>query len=344
MQLSPLEQYFWIPTKLDQVKKLFFTNEIGLDDANQLISNWRDDEKYVVLEPLDENGERTCLYVKASKRGNGVYRYRVIKRHRDLIDFCKKNPVVLIEPGDDGNYYSNILKATATVDIKRFDRNTFNKKLCSYYVDLFTKRIRNKYPGVQIARTYEVCENGYLHVNFILVFPNHRFKVRYHISKRKNSKGKPITSWRLDDYKLKQFFDDLWEPGFTDIRAIENSDDLVEYSLKYHIKYFTNKEAKEKQNLTLSVLSLFNKRSISIPDSFKEAVYKIIKSKRPVDDITEILPRLDNKKHNSLKYTFLGIISADKIPFQRELWYFETLEPPPIDDFDFVKIEKKEIN
>lgn len=334
-----------IPTQLNQIRKLYEKGLIGFDDIPLLVKNWRDDDKYLSFKVTDNKGNITYLYSKCSKRGNDIYRSRVQKKQKELLEFCENNDMILID-WDGGNvFYSNILKMTLTVNSKKVSRDVFNKRLCSYYVDLFAKRIRNKYSNVKIARTYEVSDNGFLHVNLVLIFPNHRFRVRYHKSKKKrNCKGKPVETWRLLDYQQKREFDNLWEPGFIDIRAIENTKDLIEYTLKYQIKYFTHKPSQKKQDLTLGILSFYNKRSFSIPKSFKIALYDIVNKKKGFDrEILNRSTRLDIIKHNSLTFEFIGIFSKDDTPFVENKWYFETEKPPPGYEID-IKLQDWGVN
>ncbi|GAI69047.1 unnamed protein product, partial [marine sediment metagenome] len=49
--------------------------------------------------------------------------------------------------------------------------------------DHFIKRLRNAYPGVVVARSYEVSTQkarGMLHINVIAIFPDHEFSVYEH--------------------------------------------------------------------------------------------------------------------------------------------------------------------
>ena len=59
----------------------------------------------------------------------------------------------------------------------------------------------------------------------------------------------------------------MWDLGFVDVRAIKDPTDLAEYTLKYHLKYFKDKQSAKTQDLTLSTLSLYDKRSFSFPIS-----------------------------------------------------------------------------
>jgi hypothetical protein len=266
----------------------------------------------------------------ASKRGNDYYRYRVYSRHNKIIDFCNNTKLDYVYRRGS-KFLTKILKFTLTVDISKYDLNNFNKKTCSYEYDLFIKRLKNIDKSVKIARSYEVFTDkakGFLHVNVVAFFPNNEFEVYIHKSKKHlTAAGDPIYSYRLRTYEDKTKLSDLWRCGFADIRAVEDSNDLIEYCLKYHIKYFSNPYHQKKQFFTLSTLSLFNKRGFSVPDGFVNSIL----SYSPVGSV-----RLDKYMHNSpqselcgdlspFNYKFLGILDG----YFDQDWFFTLADPPP---------------
>jgi hypothetical protein len=142
------------------------------------------------------------------------------------------------------------------------------------------------------------------------------FNVFFYRRFRQRSGKTNYGSWRL---KEKKQISDLWTIGFSDVRAISDVHDLMEYCLKYQIKYFHKKANREMQNRTMSVLSLYNKRSYSIPKSFEYAVYAYVNHlngyreqerherspRRSVEDTlspekVHMNKRLDTNMHNSL--------------------------------------------
>ncbi|GAI40306.1 unnamed protein product, partial [marine sediment metagenome] len=246
----------------------------------QLKEHWETDG-YLYFEYDKDDGSTGYLKSKASIRGNNVYRARVWNRHRDLLTFCEVNKGISYIIPDDHGHHANILKFVLTVNPGGWNRDDFNSFYSTYFYDLFIKRIRNEYPGVVVARSFEVSTKkarGYLHFNVIAIFPDHEFAIYEHTSrKRKHLNGEPIKSWRLQyyyEYKAleagdpgnsKEFFNDMWDCGNVDVRAVTGPGDLAEYCLKYHIKYFTAPEYAKTQDLTLATLSLYDKRAFSFP-------------------------------------------------------------------------------
>jgi hypothetical protein len=295
---------------VSNARKEYFSNRCSLDEACHSISVWRGNNMYLCFRGETPNDEVKYYYQKASKRGNDVYRWRVKNRFKKILDFSEENKdLSFIEESKDGYFCSHLKEQTLTVDPGKYSLNDFNSRICSKELDRQIKRIRNVYPDVKVSRTYEVFTNkakGFLHVN------------------QKNER-----LWRLRNYKDKVFFQSSWGCGFVDVRAVSTAQDLLEYCLKYHIKYFKNVKAKGNQDLTLSVLTLFNKRAFSISDSFTDAIISYSHSLGVSGDSS----RLDTIMHNSLgencSFQFLGVVHESELNFTPEGWFFVRDEPPP---------------
>jgi hypothetical protein len=308
-------------------RKEYFSDKCSLDEVCHSISIWRSNNIYLCFREETPDNEVKYFYQKASKRGNDVYRWRVKNRFKKILDFSEENKgLSFIEKSKDGCFCSHLLKLTLTVDPGKYSLNDFNSRICSKELDRQIKRIRNVYPDVRVSRTYEVFTDkakGFLHVNQVLFFPSCSFPVFHHVN-RKNKR-----SWRLKNYEDKSFFQDSWRSGFVDVRAVSTAHDLLEYCLKYHIKYFKNVKAKGNQDLTLSVLTLFDKRAFSIPNSFIDAIISYSHSL----GVTVDSSRLDIVMHNSLgetsNFQFLGVIRESELNFEPEGWFFVRDEPPP---------------
>ena len=357
--------YLLLPISVGFTRSSYFKQDLSFDRAcAQIKERWETDSYlYFEYDKEEKDGSIDVGYLKSkcSVRGNDVYRARVWNRHKDLLTFCEVNNDISYIIPDDHGHHSNILKFTLTVDPSGWDRDEFNSFYSSYFYDLFIKRIRNEYPGVVIARSFEVSTKkarGYLHFNVIAVFPDHNFDVYEHISKKRNHHdGTPIKSCRLQYYyehkaiedghprRSKEFFNDLWDCGHVDVRAVTNPQDLAEYCLKYHIKYFTSPEYAKTQDLTLATLSLYDKRAFSFP---KESVIRgtlgftetIINYTVGLDQATVFFPSLVHKiTHNSLDYRFVGF-ELDFFNEDPDGAWCKTLANPPDDINPLVHYDK----
>ncbi|GAI08473.1 unnamed protein product, partial [marine sediment metagenome] len=283
-------------------------------------------------------------------RGNDVYRARVRSRHEELLSFCELNEKISYIVPDGRGFNCNILKFTLTVTPPTninggWERDEFNSWYSNYFYDLFIKRIRNKYKGVVVAKSLEVSTKivrGYIHINVIAIFPDQCFPVYRHSSKyRVDRKNKPVKTWRLKTYEMKQEFDDMWDCGHVDVRAIETPHDLAEYSLKYHLKEFTDKQSHETQELTLSVLSLYDKRCFSFPEASvlrgtKGFTETLISYTVGLEQKEVLFPRVHIIPHNSLETVFLGHYLDINDNFNGELWLEIVDHPPPEVDPSFL--------
>lgn len=342
---SNLTNQLVLPLPLHKVQYRYSQKYSTFEQSIKMINARRETPSYLYFErenPDPEIKTTQIVQSKCSLRGNDIYRARVYNRHKTLIDFCDVNPDITFIIKNPKGHHSNILKFTLTVTPPTnlnggWDRDEYNSWYSQYHYDHFIKRIRNQYPGVVIAKSLEVSTKklrGYIHINVIAIFPDHNFPVYQHKSKKRtNSKGKPITTWRLGNYQLKQSIDDLWDPGFVDIRAIENPNDLVEYALKYHIKYFTNQQSKQTQDLTLSTLSLYDKRAFSFPHESlirgtADFTDTLIDYTVGLEQTTVNSPRVHIIQHNSLKHDFLGFYFDINNEINSDL-YYEILDKPP---------------
>jgi len=346
-----------LPNSVGFTRRGYAQGLLSFNSACERIKSRRYTSSYVFFEITKEDGSTEIVKSKVAIRGNDVYRARVWNRHSELLSFCELNEKLsYIVSGSDGTT-CNIIKTTLTVKPPSsegggWDRDEFNSYYSNYFYDLYIKRIRNEFPGVVVAKSLEVSTKkirGYIHINVILVFPNHSFPVYLHTSKHnKHLDGTPIKSWRLKYYYShsaindgknanisKEFFEDSWDCGHVDVRAVTGPHDLAEYTLKYHIKEFTDKVSHDTQELTFSTLSLYDKRCFSFPKASeirgtKDFTETVIDYTVGLDnDGPVFFPRLDIMPHNSLETHFLGHFLDVNDNFNGELWFEIVDHPPP---------------
>lgn len=346
-----------LPNSVKYTRKGYADKLLDFDSACTRIKARRYTGSYIFLEKTQEDGSTVIIKAKTAIRGNDVYRARVWNRHKELLSFCEVNEnLSYIIPDASDGHVCNILKCTLGVTPPSninggWERDEFNSWYLNYFYDLFIKRIRNNYPGVVVAKSLEVSTKkirGYIHINVILVFPNHSFPVYYHTSRyRKHIDGTPIKSWRLKYYYShaavndgkdanisKDFFEDAWDCGHVDVRAVTGPHDLAEYTLKYHIKEFTDKTSHDTQELTFSTLSLYDKRCFSFPKASeirgtKDFTETVIDYTVGLDQGPVSFPRLDIIPHNSLDIRFLGHFLDVNDNFNGDLWFELVDRPPP---------------
>lgn len=336
-----------LPNSVGRVQESFFNERISFDTALKQMEFRRSVPSYLFFKRHNENGSFSFVKAKASVRGNDVYRVRTYSRHSELLKFCELNDGVSFIKPESVGHSCGVLKFTLTANPSHFDMVSFNSYYVNYFLDLFVKRLRNIYGNIVVCRSFEVSKKkarGFIHVNVVVLFLDKMLPVFRHESKRRSCvDGKPVVTWRLSSFALKESFAELWDCGFLDVRAVVDSHDLAEYVLKYFVKEFHDKEAKANQSLTLSTLSLFSKRSFSFPlgsvkrgsHSFVESVINFVleNSYAEFGSETEVsFPRLDTIPHNSLEFEFLGIFLDFHDEYDSNIWSEIVDKPPPAID------------
>lgn len=310
----------------------FLKSRLSFDKAIYYIDLWRRTPQFLCWE-TEVNGSSKFVYSLCSKRGNAVYRWRVNLKLKDFMSSLESfDDMSLIVKDSHGCRCGRFLMLVATVDPKVFSLVSYNSKECSRFIELFRKRINRLFPGVRIARTFESFKNpysdsrGFLHVNFILFLPE-SVRVYQHVSKRSG-----MVTWRLSDRLLLDSVKRCWMPGFCDVQAVATGHALLEYCFKYVTKYFRKDSCVRDQAFNNSVLTLFRKRSYSLPESFKKAVCDFL--------LSNSSPRLDNVLHNSAVVSelssetggscrFVGVFCGEELNIVSDDWFFESSEPPP---------------
>lgn len=292
-----------LPLNAHEIKNLFYERKIDIIEATNLLTKWR----YYPIFSINEISNLKIKKVKyyyalLSKRGNKksckkIYNNKTIK---PLFDLCKKydkKPRLI-----DKDNKTHFLKLTLTVKISECSLYEWNSKRCAEEVILFKKRLRARFgQNLQFARADEVNYNGYIHVNLIVFSPTYEFIVFKHTSRHWTHPGR--VTWRIGtkqgDKELKNEINQMWidkdtEENNVDIIALETCHDLIEYALKYQIKFFNKSLSSKKREWTLGILTLFKKRSISISKQFTEGVVNYVEELNRLDTLMSKCPKKQN--------------------------------------------------
>lgn len=256
-----------------------------------IVKRWSADDTFLVLSRETVlGGKLPDIAVKASKRGNDVYRKRT-KENLSKITALISNPN--IHRAVKALYNSrkmksvNMLMNTLTFDPAKYDNNPLKAaKACEKELNSFQTRLRKLFPGVKYIRvceamkdkvydvnTEEGLENAltstledrkrttadyFLHFHYILIFPNHDFRVwRGRDGDMRINKSVII--------KLRK----LWTQGRMEVKPILDPKASIEYVFKYLTKSFDQEDCSVE---TLVMLSLANKRSYTLSHDLVEAL------------------------------------------------------------------------
>jgi DNA polymerase I len=348
-----------LPLNVKEIRKLFLERKIDMFEATNLLTDWRYFPIRSVCKITNlKTNQHHYNYAVLSKRGNKAAVNKLYKNKTiaPLLEICEKydRTIKLI----DKDNQTHFLKITLTVKLSECSVFEWNGKRCAKEVVLFKKRLRARFgQDLQFARADEVNNNGYIHVNLIVYSPTHKFTVFRHISSHPKYRGR--VTWRLGENKydrdLKNQINSMWvdtsiEENNVDIRALEDCHDLIEYALKYQIKFFKNDAPKRKREWTLGVLTLFNKRSISITTQFTEQVVNYVENlyaasiETEHEDMPQGSARLDTfmskcpkenqdpQKEENIKIEYQGLVSdytLQKYGFDTSSSFFKSTQPPP---------------
>ena len=166
--------------------------------------------------------------VKCSKRGNDVYKTRVLRRFSGLSALSEK--LVFFNPKSRGKKTTKALFTTLT----------FDTKLCSFQdawtnigvqFNKFMAYIRKQFGKISSCRVFEAFENGHPHIHCILLF-DRSFNVF------RDTKGK----FRVRE---KDAIAKGWHSN-VDVRAMYSLAGALRYLQKYLLKSISYEDADSK--------------------------------------------------------------------------------------------------
>ena len=347
------------------VKNGFFNGVIGLSDVVNLYRTWRDDAEYFILcsqsyfhqETFDRDrtsylgnvgiiktyiGENKYKFIKASKRGNDVYKYLVDKKLKPINELQN----VLFFKEDWGDKHTSLLFITLTYAIRKCLSCGKHYKLglnqcpfCKSYefidlspseawknigVDyhLFCNKLRKKYGHIEFFRTWETTENFYPHVHVLIGFKNKDFSVFEHTDKKGK---KTFRISKQDKDKINSF----WHSN-SDIQGISETDDAT----KELTKYITKDLCSAKGDKTNDMIWLFGKQSYAVSRGFvgliKGCFAEITESQQIGDVATDdLINVMSNCNQQYEKWEFVGILRGVQLGVSSDLWSFDVKKPPP---------------
>lgn len=208
-----------------------------LEDVTDLFTSWLDEDTYLLMEEREEfddytKDDKTDRYgVKASKRGNSVYRERTLERFEEIRGVLpdaqffnpkekhdvKRTPAFFVtltydtdhkdlvrawdDVGEDYNRFRSRLQREFATRCERVGERGHRIEDCETCEDA---RIRQ-------VRVFEGREDGYPAPHALIVF-DEDFPVHYHSRSE---------SWRMS-YATKERIGDAWDAGFVDVKAVHS--------------------------------------------------------------------------------------------------------------------------
>lgn len=314
--------------RVNDVRPLYLDGDISFDEVLTVHEKWKNQTEYCILaypvlgcrEVLNErNGRFQSVNHEywgfmVSKRGNRVYQGRVKKRMRPLVDFMNHNKdKFFFSPKGRGIKKTNVLMVTLTYGKNRcigcnnhFSESLSRCPVCNSTLvpvsefeawmnqgkdfNNFISQLKQHYGKISVLRSWERYPNGYPHVHAVIVFWDHEFSVRPHISKKSGKKSWIIPD--VDNKKISSFHHSF----------VQQSGVYSFGGIRYVSKYVTKKVFEKDKNPTLVACWLYGKQQWSISRNFIDGLASVI------DGPVTIPPRLDSLMHNSIKNYLEGRI------------------------------------
>jgi len=225
--------------RLDNVQGRLDLNKIEDLDLNILLFQmWLTHDEYVVVrrsENLNGLVKRKLISIKASKKGNDIYSYKLEKKMGVVMVNLER---VIISD----EKFVNALYVTLTYDPKvEPDRNkawlNFGKEF-----NKFLSHLKKIYGNVIFVRSWEASRSAYPHSHGTLVFLDHKFEWFEHTSTKGKRKGM-ITKRILKEDKDK--IASMWHSN-VDVLAVGGSRYEIKRAIKDVLFYVTKNQRPNK--------------------------------------------------------------------------------------------------
>jgi hypothetical protein len=270
--------------RLSRVRFLNQHEKIDIPELNNIFEAWVNyDEGLILQEQNLKTFEKKTIGVKASKRGNDVYRWRIKNRLKEIEELADLQDIIFFSPFVDGvseevNPKTPCLFITFTYDTKRCTRHAAWENIGIEF-NRAVSWLKKRYGEVSIFRAWEAFENGYPHIHALVYFREAKFHVFYDGTEYRVDEAKTRGKKGQKHYRVG--LDQSWH-SFIDVSAVQSFAKSAHYLTKYLSKVHNRKETKHRT--TLSNMWLYRKRGFAISGSFAKDLKAF---------------RLDNLMHNS---------------------------------------------
>ena len=270
--------------RLSRIRALLSHEDHDLEDIERGYLDWVSYPEYIVLQGEHvHTGEKRWKAVKASKRGNDVYNWRLAKR----LNLVNNLPNITFFGWKDRSKRHKTRALFVTLTYARKDLRVDEAwEQVGEDFNRWVSRIKKRFGDVRIIRVWEAQQDGYPHIHAICVFENHEFDAF-------NYNG----VWRAQDKRSLE-----WEHGFTDVEALASLRGGIKYVLKYLTKLHEigvygsqeNNKIPDSSNLTgligkasvttLSLMWIFRKRGFSVSGGLLDLITRMHNSNQPASD------------------------------------------------------------
>ncbi len=264
---------------------------------------WVDYVEYLIFRKENRyTYEMSWKAVKASKRGNDVYAWRLKKRIQKMYDL----PEISFFNRKDRSKRQKTKALFITLTYRRDGRIDTAWEDVGVDYNRWISALRRKYGKIHVLRSWEAQRDGYPHIHCVLYFEDVEFETFFY-------KG----IWRVD---AKKILSKNWHWGFTDMFALSDLGAGVGYVVKYLTKVHrtvVDGRLDRKSVLTLAMMWIFKKRAFSLSRGFEDLIVEDEKEER------RYVGQVDLEGNPIFHWVLVGFWAGNLGSWSKDLTYHE---------------------
>jgi hypothetical protein len=241
--------------------------------------------------------------VKAAKRGNDVYAWKLRKRLQKMYSL----PEISFFNRKDRSKRQKTKTLFITLTYRRDGRIDTAWEDVGKDFNRWISGLRRRYGKIHVLRDWEAQSDGYPHIHCVLYFEEIEFETFFYNGK-----------WRV---RAKDELARNWHWGFSDMFALSDLGAGVGYVVKYLTKvHKTVVEEKydRKSVLTLAMMWIFKKRAFSVSRGFEGLVVE-----DGEDEVKRYTGQVDLNGKPIFRWVLVGFWSGNLDTWSKELTYNE---------------------
>ena len=240
--------------RLEYYKGLLSYAEPDLEKIIDAFIYWSKFVEYLIFRKENiYTYEKQYKAVKAAKRGNDVYSWRLDKRLKHLYDL----PQIVFFNFKNRSIVQKTRAVFVTLTYARDERLDVLWEEVGKDFNRWISALRRRYGKISILRCWESQQDGYPHIHCVLLFYDYEFTTFFYNGK-----------WRINK---KRELEELWGWGYSDMFALYSLGAGVGYVLKYVTKVnsaLLTEKIDRKLVLSLALMWIFRKRAFSVSKDF----------------------------------------------------------------------------
>lgn len=268
---------------------------------------WRDFDEYLLLLGTHRvTGVKKFVATKLSKRGNSVHAYRLQQRLGFLREY--DDQFFSVRNFDTEHEVKTRLLWVTLTDNTQCSLN-HAWKTCEHELGLFLANLRNLYGRISVLRFTQSSPDpkgkayGYPHFHLVLLFHTSEFTVFPQV--KVNNHGLKELKYRVKEkYELEA--QGKWH-SYIDVQALSSSRAVHRYCAKYAQDVMSGES--EKAAVNNAVLWLYQKRSFTVSEDFREKYLEFI---RPLHNskVSSMQVSLEGDELPEWTWEAVGIVSG----------------------------------